>query len=461
MFKASVTTMFFQKNEEPLNRFFENFKQSEELSEDCYKIVIEAPWNQRFVNFFLNSDIDVAVDILPSGMEWVNYAGFFSGCKNLSHKPKWDNSKNRSMAAMFKLCENMRFSLHGLDTSNTVDFRQCFWGAKNYQGNGPQSWDFSSARSPDAMRNFMGGGCSMNQRYYDQFIENLWNQMKAGTLPTPMAAVDMGESKYSPYYSIMRQELVDYGWELLDGGQAVPTVEPSKWEKEFFNSVHDRIVNDPDNWLDGIDMSCHTRSSQGGILISPRHMMYAYHYMPPVGKKVVFWNGQEGIVEHRDAGIAKWGDLVLVRLKEPVQDANPVLFLEKEWEKQCPQLAVYGPPSPFLPMANIPTVWLDQRDRACVSVVSYITPYPKMPSRVMMAVPEHPVFRSKYKDAIPGDSGSPQCFLYNKKFVFSHPITSGGAGVGTWVNLSEVRDYIDEKLAVYGEKVEILGEING
>jgi hypothetical protein len=458
-FKSSVTTIYFQKNEGPLNRFFENFKQSEQLSEDCSKLIIDAPKNQRFVNFFLNSDINVAVDIAPSDMDWVNYAGFFSGCKNLSHVPKWDNSKNRSMAAMFKSCENMRFSLYGLDTSNTTDFRQCFWGAKNYSGNGPQSWNFSSARSPDAMRNFMGGGCSMRQAYYDQFIESLWNQMQAGTLPTPMQDVDMGDSKYSPYYAGMRQELIDYGWELLDGGQAVPTVEPSKWEKEFFNSVHDRIANDPDNWLDGVDMSCHTRSSHGGILISPRHMIYAYHWMPPVGKKVVFWNGQEGIVEHRDAGLVNYGDLVLVRLKEPVQGANPVLFLEKDWEKQCPQLAVYGPPSPFLPMENIPTIWLDQRDRACVSAVSFITPYPRMPSRVIVVVPEHPVFRSKYKDAIPGDSGSPQCFLYKNRFVFSHPITSGGAGIGTWVNLKEVRDYIDDKLAVYGEKVQILGDI--
>ena len=110
-------------------------------------------------------------------------------------------------------------------------------------------------------------------------------------------------------------------------------------------------------------------------------------------------------------------------------------------------------------MENIPTVWLDQRDRACVSIVSYLTEYPRMPSRVIMAVPENPVFRSKYKDAVPGDSGSPQCFLYNNKFVFSHPITAGGAGIGTWVNLKEVRDYIDDKLAVYGEKVQILGEI--
>ena len=459
MYKSSTTTMFYNKSEEPLTLACQDFKQSEEVAEHCTKLIIDAPKNQKFINFFLNSDIDLTIEIKPTVMDWVNYAGFFSGCKNLNHKPLFDNSKNKSMAAMFKSCENMRFSLQDLNTSNTTDFRQCFWGAKNYQGNGPQFWDFSSARSPDAMRNFMGGGCSMKQTYYDQFIENLWKQMKAGTLPTPMVAVDMGDSQYSPYYSFMRQEVIDYGWELLDGGQAVPTIEPSKWEKEFYNSVHDRIVNDPENWLDGVDMSCHTRSSQGGILISPRHMIYAYHYPPSIGKKVVFWNGQEGIVEDRDGNIMKWGDLILVRLKEPVEGANPVLFLDKDWKTQCPRLASYGPPSPFFPMENTPTVWLDKSDKACVSTVAYITEYPRMPNYVIMVEPENPVFKSKYKHAIPGDSGSPQCFLYNNRFVFSHPITMGGPGRSSWINLREVRDYIDMKLAVYGEKVQILGEI--
>lgn len=454
---SSVTTMLFQKNEEPLNRFCENFKQSD-LPDNCAKLIIDARKNQKFVNFFLNSDINVTVEIVPTEMEWVNYAGFFSGCRNLSRRPVWDNSKNKSMAAMFKLCENMRFSLHGIDTSNTMDFRQCFWGAKNYSGNGPQYWDYSSARSPDAMRNFMGGGCSMQQKYYDQFIENLYDQMKAGTLPTPMEAVDMGDSKYSPYYAGMRQELIDYGWELLDGGSAVPIVEPSKWEKEFYDGVINRITNDPDNWLDGVDMSCHTRSSQGGILISPRHMIYAYHYQPGIGKRVVFWNGQEGVVEDVDItpSVQGWGDIVLVRLREPVQDANPVLFLNKDWRTQCPRLGTYGPPSPMPYMENTPLVWVDNRNRVCTSTVSFITDWLSMPNRVVTVVPQNPVIKSKYKDAVPGDSGSPMCFLYRKRFVLSHVITEGGAGPGSWVNLKEFRDYIDQKLSIYGESIEEL-----
>ena len=146
---------------------------------------------------------------------------------------------------MFKNCENLRVSLHNLDTSNVVDFRQCFWGARYFSGNGIQSWNFSKVRSPDGMQNFLGGGCKAHYLYYDPFIESLHRQMKAGTLPTPMDSVDMGESQHSPYVSNLKQELIEYGWNIKDGGPIFPKVEPSELEKTFFNSIYNRL----DEWI--------------------------------------------------------------------------------------------------------------------------------------------------------------------------------------------------------------------
>ena len=443
-----------------LSRLFENtiFPQQNEAN-PFLEMEIDCPKAKRYTNMFLNSNVNARVTFKPPEVDIVSYAGLFSMCKELSHQPFMDTSRCINMAAMFKGCENMRFSVHFLDTKNVRDMRQMFWGCKNFSGNGIQSFDLSSLNGPNSMRNFMGGGASMRQEYYDKFIASLYNQMKNGTLPRPMFAVEMGESQYSPYYAEMRQEIINYGWELLDGGQAVPTVEPSGFELEFYRSVYSRIINNPDNWLDGIDMSCHTKSSQGGILISPRHMIYTYHYKPRVGKKVVFWNGQEGIVEDVDVFPAqKWGDIVLIRLKEPVVGANPVLFLEKDWRKQCPRLGTYGPPSPFPRMENTPLLWVDNGNRVNTSSVLFITEFPGRPNRVVTAVPENPIFLSKYKDARFGDSGSPQCFLYKDRFVLSHLITEAGAGPGSWMNLKEVRDYIDQQLAIYDEKVDILGD---
>lgn len=442
-----------------LSRLFENtiFPQQNE-NNPFLEMEIDCPEAKKYTNMFLNSNVNARITFTPPAVGSVTYAGLFSMCKELSHQPFMDTSNCINMAAMFKGCENMRFAVHFLNTKNVRDMRQMFWGCKNFSGNGIQAFDFSSLNNPNAMRNFMGGGASMRQVYYDKFIENLYKQMKAGTLPKPMYAVEMGDSKYSPYYSFMRQEVVDYGWELLDGGQIVPTVEPSKYEQEFYNGLLERIKTNPENWLDGVDMSCHTRSSQGGILISPRHMIYAYHYKPGVGKRVVFWNGQEGIVEDIDPYPAtKWGDIVLVRLKKPVENANPALFLQKDWRKQCPLLGTYGPPSPFFPMENIPTVWIDKRDRACVSVVTFVI-NPDKGGLCVLMTPENPVFRSKYKDAIPGDSGSPQCFLYRDKFVLSHVITTGGPGTGSWLYQDGCVDYIEQQLALCGEKLVFLGD---
>lgn len=119
------------ENQLDLNRAFENV-QWPEFDDRLIEVVLDAPDVQKFVNCFLNSNLNAKVTVTPPSedVQFVNYAGMFSGCRQLNSQPVFDCSKNKSMAAMFKNCENMRFSLHNIDTSNVLDFRQCFWGAK-------------------------------------------------------------------------------------------------------------------------------------------------------------------------------------------------------------------------------------------------------------------------------------------------------------------------------------------
>jgi hypothetical protein len=91
--------------------------------------------------------------------------------------------------------------------------RQMFMGCTVWSGNGPQEFDFSSLSSEDAMRNF-ATGTKARTVYYDQWIDNLYDQAKAGTLPTPMNAVAFGSAQYSPVMAEKRQYLVNYGWEI-------------------------------------------------------------------------------------------------------------------------------------------------------------------------------------------------------------------------------------------------------
>lgn len=453
------------ENNLELIRAFENVVWPE-FDDRLITLTVDAPKVTRFVNLFLNSNLNARVFITPpaENIDRVNYAGLFSGCTKLTAAPVIDNSKNVSLAAAFKNCSSFRASLHGLNTENTVDFRQCFWGASNFSGNGIQSWDFSSARSPDAFRNFFGKGSAVRQVYYDDFIRNLHKQMKAGTLPTPMSPVDMGTSEYSPLVKQLREELIAYGWDIRDGGMMYPEVEKGELEKIFFNSVHDRLESNPDNFLEGVDLSPVTRSSQGGILISPKHMIFTYHWKPSVGKVVTFWNGQTAKVAKLDvhASVSGMGtDVVLVTLDREVEGCNPVYFLPKDWKKACPLMALQGSATPFPPGMNTPTVWFDRSDRICVAVINKVdTRYEESPTgpryynQVVTQEPDLEIFKNKYKGAVPGDSGSPQCFVCHDKLVISHLITTGGPGGGNFLSFTPLREWLNSKLAEEGYAIQ-------
>ena len=88
---------------------------------------------------------------------------------------------------------------------------------------------------PKKFRNFFGGGSNIRTIYYDELIESLYKQMNAGTLSTPMKSVNMGDSYYSPYMKEKHDELVAYGWDIVDGG--VVPYELSPLEKYFSTTV--------------------------------------------------------------------------------------------------------------------------------------------------------------------------------------------------------------------------------
>jgi hypothetical protein len=442
MYKSSVTTFFYQKREDPLSRACENFKRAEELSNDCHKVIIDAPKNQNFVNFFLNSDIDnITVEIVPTEMEWVNYAGFFSGCRKLNARPEWDNSKNKSMAAMFKSCDNMRFSLHNIDTSNVIDFRQCFWGALNYSGNGIQSWDFSSARSPDAFNNFFGGGSSIQTIYYDELIESLYKQMKAGTLPTPMKSVNMGDSYYSPYMKEKHDELVAYGWDIVDGG--VVPYELSPMEKYFSKTVDSRLA--ANNFPGDIDFGPVCVGSRNGILITPRHTLHVRHYMPSVGQSMKLISGEEVVVDKVDSG---WMglDIGIATLREGAK-TKPALVLPSNWQELMPLLN--GPPTHY-PKGVAPA--LIRFKRGGVPTVNDAT-YAKGSGtpNTGCRIPVNQLRLDHFDGIKVGDSGSAVCFVYDNRLVVSYSLaTSDGSGVF----LAGCREWTDAILARTGHSFE-------
>lgn len=443
------------EEKDDLTKAFENM-QWPTFNNKLTTIIIDAPKVSKFVNLFLNSNLNCRVEITPTELDSVNYAGLFSGCKFFKDQPKIENSKNISMAAMFKGCESFRSSLNNLDTSNVVDFRQCFWGANNYSGNGVQNWKFNKARSPDAFRNFFGGGSGMNTVFYDMLIQSLHKQMKTGNLPTPMDQVDMGKSKYSPLVSELRNDLIKYGWNIKDAGMVLPAVEPSSLEKTFFSSIYDRLKDRSSNWLNGIDLSPITKSTQGGILITSKHMMFTHHWMPAIGKTIVFWNGQTAKVESVNVDPNKngYGDITIVTLDKDV-DCSPVLFLPKDWRKACPLMSSGTSSTPFPRGMNTPLVWWDQKDQDNIAVINNIIGKDDGSNGnwIWPMRGEVKEFSDRYKEAITGDSGSPMCFIYNDKLVLSHLITNGGSGSGSFASYIPFRNWLDNFLSQKGYKV--------
>jgi len=425
-----------------LNRAFEDV-QWPEYKDRLIDIILDTPRVQKYVNCFLNSNLNAKVIVKPPSddLDFVNYAGMFSGCRKLNRQPIFDCNKNKSMAAMFKNCESMRFSLHSIDTSNVLDFRQCFWGALNYSGNGVQSWNFSSARSPNAFNNFFGGGSNIQTIYYDQLIESLYNQMKSGTLPTPMKSVNMGDSYYSPYMKQKYDELIAYGWDIVDGG--VVPYELSPMEKYFSTTVDSRLASN--NFPGDIDFRPVCIGSRNGILITPRHTLHVRHYMPSTGQSMKLISGETVVVDKVDSG---WMglDIGIATLKEDAE-TQPALVLPRNWQELMPLFN--GPPTRY-PKGVAPA--LIRFKRGGVPTVNDAT-YAKASGTPSTGctMPINQLRLDHFKGIEVGDSGSAVCFVYDNRLVVSYALAGSN---GSGVFLDGCRQWIDAILARTGHSLE-------
>ena len=399
----------------------------------CEEVIIDCPEVRRFTNCFLNSNINCRVRVQPTTNNAVSYAGMFSGCKNLNSQPFMDTTKCINMAAMFKDCREMRFSTHWMDTSNVRDMRQMFMNCQYFYGNGPAYFDFSSLSNPDAMTHF-AYGTKFNTRYYDQIILNLFKQADSGKLPTPMNRAHFGAAQYSPIVADERVHLVDYGWDIIDGGQV--DIELSPLEVQLSQSVDDRLERG--DFPGSIDLSPICRSARGGVAITPRHTMHVRHYMPAVGQTIRFWNGEEAVVKScRHGG---W-DIAIATLDRDV-NITPALVMRDNWRELLPNSL--GPPSSY-PAGTSPALLVFNRNSQIgIWDLSYID------NKNPQAQPNKAAkkIRSIYHMGMAlGDSGSPVCFVYKDRLIAGFAVSTSN-GNGIW--LSGVLDWANEIIGQTG-----------
>jgi len=384
----------------------------------CERIVVSAPEARRFTHLFADSPVNCRVEIEPSRGD-VTYAGMFSGCTQLNAQPIVNMSNCINAAAMFKNCQSARFNLFELrHTKKVRNMRQCFAGCTSLSGNGLQAWDYSGLVGADAMRNF-AGGTNFPSRFYDNILRRWHEQARAGVLPTPMRGVDMGGARYSPAVADDREFLVQYGWDISDGGEVPYTL--SALEKEFTRSIDDRLESA--DFPGDIDLSPVARSARNGILISPKHVLYVRHYQPAVGQSVSFWNGETATVQSCVAG--DW-DVAVATLAAPV-DVRPALVMPADWKAKMPTM--YGPPSSYPDGTNPPMLWVNRLNEVGIWDLSYANNNPAVCQGVM---PSDPLRARHFRGIGVGDSGSPVCCVYGDRLVAAYPLAmSTGSGVFT------------------------------
>lgn len=394
----------------------------------CEELVIDAPDARRFTNCLINSPINCRVVVTRTNLPEVSYAGLFALCRRLNWQPMIDMSNCISMAAMFKMNESMRYSVLSLkDTGKVRDMRQCFFGCTYFSGNGLQEWDFSGLSSENSM-SFFATRTTFFTRYYDDLIENLYDQAKVATLPTPMRDVDFGNAKYSPHVRDKRDFLVSYGWDIKDGGEVPYDLSPL--EKAFIASIDERL--EANEFPGTIDLGPVCRSARNGILISPRHVLYVKHYQPRPGQTISLWNGETAVVEKSIPG--SW-DIAVAVLRHPVS-TRPALVFPANWKTLMPSMA--GPPSQYPDGTNPPLLWVNRLNEIGLWDLSHADDYPP---QAQSSKPVDPLREQWFHGIAVGDSGSPVCCVYGDRLVVAYPLAmSSGSGVFT----GAVREWLDE-----------------
>jgi hypothetical protein len=266
----------------------------------------------KFANTFLGSSINCLVTIRECP-PLTNMAGVFANCLELTVPPVLESTQwCKGMAALYKGCESLT-RVNVLKTQRVTDMRQMYQGCTNLTGKGVRV-DCPAVRSPDGMSNF-ASGCNFERDHYSRLIEQLHFQMRAGTLPTPMTNVNFGTSTYHPWLAEKRQKLIDYGWQIRDGG--TDSIEPlGPWPARWSFGVDSRIKDGTLN-LSGVRFGSRFIGAKNGVLVAPQWALFVQHWPPSVGEGFTLASGERvrvaSVVHHPQ------NDLTLARLQEPAK----------------------------------------------------------------------------------------------------------------------------------------------
>lgn len=346
----------------------------------------------KFVNTFLGSSVDCLVTIRECP-PFTNMAGIFANCSELTVPPVLENTQwVKGMAALFKGCSRLT-RVNVLKTQRVTDMRQMYMGCRSLTGEGVRV-DCPKVMTGDGMSNF-ATGCHFTRDHYSRLLEQLHFQMRAGTLPTPMNNVNFGTSTYHPWLAEKRQKLIDYGWQLFDGG--TDGIEPlGPWPDAWARGVDSRISGSTLD-LSGVRFDARFVGAKNGVLVAPQWALFVQHWPPGIGEWFTLASGERvqvaSVVHHPQ------NDLTLAKLQQPAQ-TTPAQVMTLAGAQRVP----YMLDSQTLgKVAHIPVLVIDRRNAPRVLDYQGVSG-----TGALMAAPCSEPLRKPFTGGFTvGDSGSP------------------------------------------------------
>ena len=180
-------------------------------------------------------------------------------------------------------------------------------------------------------------------------------------------------------------------------------------------------------------------NSQGGahlagILVSPRHVLFATHYAAGAGATIRFVTTGNVVVTRTITATAPlpgyvpyYPDLTVGVLDSDVPETiSFAKILPADWASKLPALNTTEP--------RLPSIGLDQEEKGLVSDLFGITSGAGQGGAMVSFIRPASSLRSAfYEDKIGGDSSNPACLIINGQLVVLTCWTGGGGGSGTSV----------------------------
>lgn len=170
-------------------------------------------------------------------------------------------------------------------------------------------------------------------------------------------------------------------------------------------------------------------NTKAGTLISPRHVLFATHYLPAVGATMRFIKTDGTVVTRTLSSLSSltqtqfaYPDLTVGKLDSDVPSGIEFArVLPDTWANYLPSLTSYF----------VPCVCTDQEEKLLVREVTAIPSATSPYALVQMTSSVDAQRRAFYEDIVGGDSGNPAMLVVNGQLVLLTVWTYGGSGSGT------------------------------